>query len=239
MQDDGQTEAHETADVIPQAKELGTQTCPDYLGPYPVCFGESAQNYEQLRLGLVEFFAPSDPLENIYVRDMADADWQLQRVNRAKANCLSAIQTKAVHHVLLNIGCRTATLPIHDKELAEELGEETQIWDADEIAYYYAHQAEWARTVVAEALQKVGLTEDVFIAQAMSLRAAELERMDRSALWHQAARDQAMTNLARHRANKAAIRKSAPPIEDAEYRVIEGNSNQTSQDSSQQRKLAA
>ncbi len=214
-------------------------TQPDYLGPYPVCLGENAKSYEQLRRGLMQFFAPSDPIENIYVRDMADADWQLQRVNRAKANSINAIQLQAVTRVLIGIHFTAVMRPVEDEGLAESPGEDKIPYYARDVASAFVHQVDWARAAVAEALEAAGLSEDVFIAEAMSIRSAELERMDRSALWHQAARDQAMANLYRHRENKAAMRKPAPPIEDAEFRVIENGRTPAGADSAQQRALAA
>ena len=52
---------------------------------------------------------------------------------------------------------------------------------------------------------------------------AEIERMERSAMLHQACRDEAVRCLERHRANKAATLPK-PSVEDAEYRVIEDKS---------------
>jgi hypothetical protein len=141
-------------------------------------------------------------MEWIYVRDVTDCEWQKQRMRRAIAVCIDVAMAEAIVRVLTS---RCDHMLPSPRKSAEG----------------YLNGTE--REPVLKILSENGLTEETFTLTAVSMRAAEIERMERSAVVHQACRDEAVRNLERHRANKAATLPE-PSVEDAEYRVIEDKS---------------
>jgi hypothetical protein len=196
----------ENANLGPKTKESKAQQLyPDYLGPFPVALGENAETYKSLLSTVAAYYKPSDPIEWIHVRDIADGEWQKQRMRRAIATCIDVAQADAIQRVLKS---RRDDLALSARQYAED----------------YVNGSNEDRSVVLEFLREQGLTEETFTFTAVSLRAAEIERMERSAMGHQACRDEAIRALARHHADKTALHRPALPVEDAEYRTIEDNS---------------
>jgi hypothetical protein len=186
------------------AESKATQACPDYLGPWPVALGENTKNFNGLLSDVAGYYNPSDPIEWIHVRDIADYEWQKQRMRRAIASCIDLAAADAIERVLKS---RRSSVAMYASQYAEG----------------YLAGSEPQRSYVLEFLRERGLTEESFTSTAVSMRAAEIERMERPAMLHQACRDEAVRCLERHRANKAATLPK-PPIEDADYRVIEDKS---------------
>jgi hypothetical protein len=207
------------------------QVSPDYLGPFPVSLGENAKTYERLLDSLLDFYKPIDPVEWIHVRDICDLQWQAQRLRRAAANCLNNARVDGVERVLKALGhsvlfeASTGFDPGGDQEGIDAKDVDYQHVSARQLAVSYVKNDERARAKITELLQKSGLTEEAFIGEAMSVRIAQIERMDRSAMLHQACRDEAINNLRIHRANTAGLRRRELQIEDAEFRVVEHDPN--------------
>jgi hypothetical protein len=181
------------------------QSCPDYLGPWPVSLGENAQTYESFLSEMVNYYNPSDPIEWIRVRDIADSQWQLQRMQRAIATIIDLAKVHALEKLLMSW---RSDLLMSARSYAEG---------------YFQHCPRY-RPLVLKLLEEAGLTEHAFASAAVAMRAAEIDRMERSAMLHQACRDEAFRNLERHCANKVGEARGKPPVQDAEYRVIEDNS---------------
>jgi hypothetical protein len=181
------------------------QKSPDYLGAWPVARGEDVQNYESLLSEIAGHYCPSDPIGWMRVRDIADGEWQKQRMQRAIAGSIEVAKTEAVAKVLISRRRR--------KELS---GRAT--------AEGYVKGCPSDRSEVLEFLQEEGLSEETFISTAIAMRATDIERMERSAMLHQACRDEAIRQLERRLANSPAGLPK-PPVQDAEYRVIENPSN--------------
>ena len=65
------------------------------------------------------------------------------------------------------------------------------------------------------------LTEDAVIAQAVSLKLGDIERLDRMIMTKEIRRDNALREADRHQANFGArLRRAAEKVEDVDYRVI-------------------
>ncbi len=186
-----------------QAVEL-RYACPDYLGPWPVARGENAQNYESLLSSVAAYYKPSDPIEWMHVRDIADCEWQKQRMRRTVTSCIDLASIGAIERVLKS---RRDHMALSARSNAEG----------------YSKGSSLDRSTVLNLLEADGLTEEIFTFTAVCMQAAEIERIDRSAMGHQACRDEAIRNLERRRANKApTVHKSS--AEEAEFRVIEHKS---------------
>jgi hypothetical protein len=125
-------------------------------------------------------------------------------MRRAVATCIDVAMVEAIVKVLTS---RRQSMDLSARTYAEG----------------YLKRSKEERSLVLKVLEENGLTEESFTLTAVSMRAAEIERMERSAMLHQACRDEAVRCLERHRANKAATLPK-PPVEDADYRVIEDKS---------------
>ena len=62
----------------------------DLLGPPPVLPNESLVDYEGLKARLRAKIAPQDMLEEIWLRDILDLQWEVLRMRRIKARILSS-----------------------------------------------------------------------------------------------------------------------------------------------------
>jgi len=58
------------------------------FGPPPLVAGEDAAAYEALRARVAVAVAPADVLEEMWVRDVVDLDWEAQRLRRLQAALL-------------------------------------------------------------------------------------------------------------------------------------------------------
>lgn len=197
-----------------------TQLGPQYLGPYPVTLGENTKTFKELLADIVNFYKPNDPIEWIIIRDISDLQWQLQQLRRLVAGCLDNAKVDGVERLLNALDHSSfaesvdAFDPEGEQENPDAPGLSFQRVTARELAVRYIKNDEWARAQVTEVLQKFDLSEEAFVAETMSMRIADIERMTRSAASHQASRDEAIRNLRIHRANVAGLRRSELQIED-------------------------
>jgi hypothetical protein len=169
-----------------------------------VARGENAQSYESLLSSVVAYYKPSDPTEWMRVRDIADCEWQKQRMRRTVTSCIDLASTTAIEQVLKS-------------------RRDHKVLSARLSAEGYSQGSSRERSEVLDVLQKDGFTEEIFTFTAVCLQAAEIERLDRSAMGHQACRDEAIRSLERRRASKAlTLTKSA--AKEAEFRLIEDKS---------------
>jgi hypothetical protein len=206
-------ESEQTTTTNCEMRALGSQAegtrpkklCPDYLGEFPVSLGENAKTYESFLSEMVNYYNPSDPIEWIHVRDIADSQWQMQRMQRASATWIDLAKVRALEQMLSSSFSELQT-------------------SARSYAQGYFQHCPEARPFVQRLLQDVGLTEAAIPSAAVAMRAADIDRMGRMAMLQKAFRDDAISNLDRHRKNQVRAACRAFPVQDAEYRVIEDNS---------------
>ena len=134
--------------------------------PPPVLITESADQFSRLRDALKDEFKPHGAVEEFMVEEIAALMWEIRRYRRAKTNILNSAYRSALGNLLS--GCREPgpfVLGIDDK---------------DKLA---AHQ--WfgndrnAKQAVLQKLAYFGLDEHAIEAEAMRIRAADLEKFDR------------------------------------------------------------
>jgi len=85
---------------------------PACLGPPPVIEGEDADAYEQLLAMVIEVVKPVDIMDWFWVRDIADLQWEILRLRRAKANY---VEKEARNAVEVKVLLRDDDTPFPDK----------------------------------------------------------------------------------------------------------------------------
>jgi hypothetical protein len=128
------------------------------FGPPPLLEGEDAAAYDELLVRISGAVKPTDIFEEIWIRDIVDLVWEAFRLRRLKANLMTAVAHKGL----------TATL------------EPLIGWtDARNLAEAWAARERSAIKQVDKLLASAGLTMDAVMAQALSLKLDDIERIDR------------------------------------------------------------
>ena len=82
----------------------------DLLGPPPLLPNESHADYEGLKARLRAKISPQDMLEEIWVRDILDLQWEVLRMRRIKARILSSSSPEGLESLLYR------RVPYHAKD---------------------------------------------------------------------------------------------------------------------------
>lgn len=173
------------------------------LGPPALLAGEDAGGYDALLARVTATLAPQDALEDIFARDVVDLTWEILRLRRLKAALMQANVHKGVEDVL---GPREALLG------GGSSWQTARQWACGDRA---------ARTVVAHALEKSGLTMDAAHAQAFARCIDTFEQIDRLTTTAERRRDAMLHELERHRASYAKpLRRALRDAEDAEFTEV-------------------
>jgi hypothetical protein len=97
------------------------------LGRPPIIAGENAADYEALRAHYVAALKPQCVIEYKYVKDMADAQWNVSRFRCAKSN-------------FIDVQCSEDL-----KELLQDLVEPSLVLDEQEVAQIAKYKSELAK----------------------------------------------------------------------------------------------
>jgi hypothetical protein len=178
------------------------------FGPPPLIEGEDTLAYDELLTQISTAVKPADILEDIWVRDIVDLVWEALRLRRLKSNLMMAA---AVHGLA---------------ELLEPfMGED----DAIELARDWATRRPRAIKKVDSILASLGLTKDAVMAQTLSLKLDDIERIDRMIGLAEARRNVVLREIDRHREPLSQnLRRSVQQVEDGQLRVIENKSDKWS-----------
>ncbi len=158
--------------------------------PSPLIPGEDAQAYEAFLAQVTTSVKPTDVTEEIWVRDVVDLTWELQRWRRLKANLLAAARKGALERLLeFTEGPRVAMLE--------------EPWWRQELASRWLVQDEDAVAEVEDILNERGLDIHSIMAQALSDKLKQIERLDGMAASAEARRDKVFMNIVRRRESVA------------------------------------
>src|SRR5215470_2591213 len=171
------------------------------FGPAPLLEGEDTAAYDELLVQISAAVKPADILEEIWVRDVVDLVWEALRLRRLKANLMTAVAHE---------GLRTILGPL--------IG-----WDdARHLAEAWATREPSAIKQADELLGSAGLTMDAVMAQALSRKLDDIERIDRMIATAEGRRNAILRDGDRHRTTWGQnLRRAAQQIEAAEIKVIE------------------
>jgi hypothetical protein len=174
------------------------------FGPPPLIEGEDTQAYDELLTQISTAVRPADILEDIWVRDIVDLVWERFRLRRLKANLMTASAVQGLAKVLEAF-----------------LGP----CDAEDLAKDWAARKPRAIKRVDNILAAAGLTMDAVMAQTLSLKLDDIERIDRMIGLAEARRNAVLREIDRHRETLSQnLRRSVQQVEDGQLRVIENKS---------------
>jgi hypothetical protein len=172
----------------------------DLLGPPPVITGELASAFEELLDRAREVVKPADIIEEMWVRDVVDLEWEILRYRRLKAHLLLASQYTGLERVL------SPLVGVEAYKLSNE----------------WAQRDPGAVTEVDKLLASAGLTIDAVMAEAFAARIRELDCIERMVASAEGRRAEALRELARHReASAAGLKDAIKKVEDAEFEEVE------------------
>ncbi|HMF06873.1 MAG TPA: hypothetical protein VKE72_07665 [Methylocella sp.] len=177
------------------------------LGPPPLFEAEDTAAYDELLVRISGTVKPADIFEEIWVRDIVDLVWEAFRLRRLKAHLMTAVAHKGLSEILEPlIGWKDA------RNLAEAWAarERSAIKQADEL------------------LASAGLTMDAVMAQSLSLKLNDIERIDRMIAAAEMRRNAILREIDRHRTTWGQeLRRAAQQAEEAGFKLIEAQSDKT------------
>jgi len=171
------------------------------FSPAPLFEGEDAAAYDELLARISGAVKPADIFEEIWVRDIVDLVWEAVRARRLKANLMTAAAHEGIRKILEGM-------------MVE--------WEASDLAKAWAWRARTAIKRVDELLASAGLTMDAVMAQTLSVKLNDIERIDRMIATAEGRRNAILRELDRHRTTWGQnLPRAVQQIEATEIKVIE------------------
>jgi hypothetical protein len=188
-----------TKDVARKDNSAPTTSIASLLGPSPVLLGEDPTAFEALRRTIADSVKPTDAIEEIWARDVAELVWEVGRLRRLKAALLLAHAHAGMFRLLKPL-----------------VGAE-----ADALAGAWARRDPAATQRVASLLAQCGFTADAIMAETLAGKLQVIERFESMIAAAEARRAVALREIERHRtASAVALRAAAKEIEDAEFQEV-------------------
>jgi hypothetical protein len=180
-----------------------------WLGPPPLFKGEDAAAYDELSARIADAVKPEDKLEEIWLRDFVDREWDVLRYRRQKASFMTSTSYEGLQRIL-------EPLLRHYPDLVDL----AEAWAAGDKA---------AIKRVDELLTSAGLTMDAVMAQTFCTHLNECALIDRMIADAEARRDDALHEIELHRARWGQeLRRVTQEVEKSvEMEVIEDKSGKT------------
>jgi len=150
----------------------------DLLGPAPLLPNESIADYEGLKARLRVKLAPRDVIEEIWLRDILDLQWEVLRMRRLKARLLSNGSPLGLESLL------------HRRVPYSDVGKLVEAWargDKNDIKE------------IQQLLKSRGLSMDDVDAHSLLKRLEPLEKIDRMITQAEARRNNALREIERSR----------------------------------------
>ena len=165
----------------------------ELLGPPPLLPNESLVDYEGLKARLRAKVAPRDVIEEIWLRDILDLQWEVLRMRRLKARLLGNSSPAGLESLLVR------RVPHHAREkLVEAWGR----GDKEAIKE------------VLQILKQMGLNMDDVDAHSLLKRLDPLERIDRMISQAEARRNSALREI--EKAREATAKRMISALSDEE-----------------------
>lgn len=169
----------------------------ELLGPPPLLPNESLVDYEGLKARLRAKIVPQDVLEEIWVRDILDLQWEVLRMRRLKARLLANSSPAGLESLL------------HRRINYSDVGKFVDAWGRG--------KKEDLREI-EQLLETRGLSLDDVDAHSFLKRLEPLESIDRMISHAEARRNNALREI--ERAREAAARKLRAALSDEDGAVV-------------------
>jgi hypothetical protein len=151
----------------------------------PVVLGENEDDYDDLLSKVTVAIKPTDIIESLMVKDITDLAWEAQRWRRLRAEMLTQAGQSALEELLRSTPGAGLINGVQ--------------YSYANLAACYAAGVEEAIAAVNEILLRRGLNADTLMAQALSGRLDEVERIDRLIAGADARRNRVLGELERRR----------------------------------------
>jgi hypothetical protein len=177
------------------------------FGPPPLINGEDLNSYEELLARICGVVKPADILGHILVRDVIDNSWEVLRLRRLQANLMQAHAYRGMR-----------------KTLSPLVG----VLKAQTLAEAWAARRPGAVEEINEVLASAGLSMETVMANTLSFKLDEFERIDRMITVAEARRNAALQEIERHRETLGKkLRQAVQELErGGQLRVIENRSTE-------------
>lgn len=177
----------------------------ELLGPPALLYGESAYDFDSLFVKIRDALAPEDAIEDIWVRDFADLEWELLRLRRLRSAYMTAAAPDALEKLLQRILRKPP--------------------DQAQIEGWTKRQSKALEQVEA-ILASADLKEDAIAAETFVGNLETMGEIERMTARLESRRNALIRELDRYREQRDARRsRRAPEIDDAEYREIPSPKN--------------
>ena len=173
----------------------------DLLGPPPLLPNESHADYEGLKARLRAKISPQDMLEEIWVRDILDLQWEVLRMRRIKARILSSSSPEGLESLLYR------RVPYHAK---------------DKLVEGWGRADKETIKEVGLVLKQRGLSLDDIDAHSLLKLLKPLEAIDRMISQAEARRNNALREIEKSREAAARRLRAALSEEDGLLTIADG-----------------
>jgi len=177
--------------------------------PPPVLITESADEFLRLHDALKDEFKPHGTIEEFKIEEIAALMWEIRRYRRAKTAILNSAYRNALGNLLKGI-CREPGLSVFG------------IDDKEKLAHQWFGNDQNAKQLVLQKLAYFGLDEHAIEAEAIRIRAAELEKLDRLLASREWRLDKALLSFAEFRGGlRRQLRETAEKLIDGEVLALD------------------
>lgn len=171
------------------------------LGDPPLVEGEDKAAYDTLNMQIESAVDPQDPIEYLWVRDVIDLTWEIQRLRRLKVSYLAASAPQGLDKFLQKISYNYV--------------------QRNQLVSGWTYREDEQVTEVNEILEACKLPPDTIMAETFALKIDYIEKVDRMIASAETRRLNIIREVDRHREVLAQQLRSAANIKDAEYSVID------------------
>ena len=187
---------------MPQDLSSTPPNMEELFGAPPIITGELESAYKGLLDRAREILEPNDLIDEIYVRDVVDLEWNVIRYRRIKADLIQGSR---------HVGLERVLTPIMDAAAY-----------AQDLSWHWAKRDKEAVAEVDRLLASASLTMAPVMAETFAARIQDLERIEHLLASAEARRTDALRELARHKKEAAAALKTAmEKVEDAEFEDVD------------------
>ena len=190
------------------------------FGPAPILEGEDEHAYNELLKHVSGSVKPTNIIEEIWTREIADHRWEIFRWRRLKTARLSEAVSGSLSNRLAGIMRRKP------KKTRENLGTGLSLTppvppSARRLMKKWAARDPIAVDRVREIMKRSNLTMDQVIADAFFKRLDEIERIDGLIAVAEARCNSIFREIDRHRTGSARHSRAIPnDVEDAEFEIV-------------------
>src|SRR5438045_7125827 len=89
--------------AAPSIGQLRNGAMTAFIGPAPIGPCEDGRDYDNLLMSVSSTLRPSDPLEDVWVREIVDVVWESFRLRRVKTAILKLEERDAVRSVIASL----------------------------------------------------------------------------------------------------------------------------------------